>query len=538
MKKFTTFRGLMMTGVVVIAMLLSSCAKTAYKKAIPADAPVVVELDAKNVGLKSNFLSHKEEIADFIESIEPENEMYAKVAKALRKSEEIGIDFMSPMYVFIDATFDNGYFLASVKSKEDVAKKFASFLEGEVEIKESGDVSWIKIDDEYVGVLTATSLLVGSSNDKSVYSSLLEQSGNDCFFSSKAGKYLRKHRGDITAMFNAEAMSNKEKRELRRSFESEVDREFRSFFNDELWDKIFGMQLVMNLKFTSGDISLNLFTNMESEYPDVAKKISKDVLKQVPNKNLVALLSFGIDGEEFYKALDEQLEKLDYNSTEVSLAIGMASEYLKSLNGTAVVSVSGKNWTNNPEFLGLLPMSYDKVKPFLRLMDVDDLPYGISIDGDKQSTSITNISNYSHGDVSSPFDLASHASSCYLYGFVDAEPIVELAQDELNGDNDSDKAQFNRSLRNALDLLNYAELKAEHLDGLSLSVVLTDDSKNSLELLLEHGMKIAKAALEYDKARNERYNSYYNNYNWEDEIEEAVEEIDWDSVLEEGAYEW
>jgi hypothetical protein len=121
---------------------------------------------------------------------------------------------------------------------------------------------------------------------------------------------------------------------------------------------------------------------------------------------------------------------------------------------------------------------------------------------------------------------------------VDAEPIVELAQDELNGDNDSDKAQLNRSLRNALDLLNYAELKAEHLDGLSLSVVLTDDSKNSLELLLEHGLKIAKAGLEYDKARSERYNSYYNDYNWEDEIDEAVEEIDWDSVLEEGAYEW
>lgn len=539
MKKRNTFRGLMMAGVVLIAVLFSSCAKTAYKKAIPADAPVVVELDVKNVGLKSNFLSHKEEIADLVVSIDPEDEMLAKVAKALRNSEEFGLDFMSPMYIFSDAEFDNGYFLASVKSKDEVVKKVSSFTD-EIEIKESGDVSWIKVEGEYVGVLTANSLLLGSSNDKSDYSAFLDQSGKDCFINTDAGKYMSKHTGDITAMFNAEAIPSRMKREIRRSVEREIDRDFREIFNDELWDKFFEMQVVLNMKFTSGDVSLNLFTTMENENKDVAKKISKDALKQVPSKNLVGLLALGIDGEEFYKALDEQLEKLDYNSTEASVVLGMASEYLKAMNGTMVAALSGKNWSKDPEFLGIIPLSYDKVKPFLRLMDVDDLPYGISLDGDKQSTSITNIRNYSHGDVSAPFELASHASSCYLYGYVNAEPLVELANEELR-DNDGDKAKLNRSIRNALDLLNYAELKIEKLDAASLAVVLTDDSKNSLELLLEHGLKIANAAFEYEQARRERYNSYsnyYDSYDWDDEAVDSLEEIDWDALMEEVASEW
>ena len=39
MKKNFSFRGLLLSSLVVLAAMLSSCSKSAYKKAIPADAP-------------------------------------------------------------------------------------------------------------------------------------------------------------------------------------------------------------------------------------------------------------------------------------------------------------------------------------------------------------------------------------------------------------------------------------------------------------------------------------------------------------------
>ena len=73
MKKNFSFRGLLLFALVVLAAMLSSCSKSAYKKTIPADAPIVVELDIKNIGLKSDFLAQKDDIADLILSIDPED---------------------------------------------------------------------------------------------------------------------------------------------------------------------------------------------------------------------------------------------------------------------------------------------------------------------------------------------------------------------------------------------------------------------------------------------------------------------------------
>lgn len=100
MKKNFSFRGLLLSSLVVLAAMLSSCSKSAYKKAIPADAPIVVELDVKNIGLKSDFLAQKDDIADLILSIDPEDADLKKLADMLRNSQDMGLDMLSPFYFF------------------------------------------------------------------------------------------------------------------------------------------------------------------------------------------------------------------------------------------------------------------------------------------------------------------------------------------------------------------------------------------------------------------------------------------------------
>ena len=130
MKKNFSFRGLLLSSLVVLAAMLSSCSKSAYKKAIPADAPIVVELDVKNIGLKSDFLAQKDDIADLILSIDPEDADLKKLADMLRNSQDMGLDMLSPFYFFTPSSMEEGYILASVRDKETVAKKLATISEG------------------------------------------------------------------------------------------------------------------------------------------------------------------------------------------------------------------------------------------------------------------------------------------------------------------------------------------------------------------------------------------------------------------------
>lgn len=192
MNKNFSFRGLLLSSLVVLAAMLSSCSKSAYKKAIPADVPIVLELDVKNIGLKSDFLAQKDDIADLILSIDPEDADLKKLADMLRTPQDMGLDMLSPMYFFTPSSMEEGYILASVRDKETVAKKLATISEA-VELSESGDITWVEEHGRLVAALTQKSLLLGSSNNRNDYRDLLEN--DKSFFSTDAGKFFKEEYG-------------------------------------------------------------------------------------------------------------------------------------------------------------------------------------------------------------------------------------------------------------------------------------------------------------------------------------------------------
>jgi len=526
MKKQFSLKMLMMATVAVSALFLASCAKSGYKNAIPADAPVVMELDVKNVALKADFMTQKNDIADLVESIEPDNRMYRKIAAALRSPEDLGLDFLSPMYVFASSSIDDGFFLASVRNQDDLMAKVQTFS-NDIEFLKDGDISWVLADGRVVGALTKSTLLVGSSNQKAIYRELLELSGSESFFSTDAGKFMKKHSADATVMLNMEALTKQQQRQLRREVESELDRDLRFLSTDELWEKVFETRLALNLDCNAGQIALNLFAdNVDKDGRDVLKKISKDALKQIPARNLVGLVALGINGQECWDRAEEQMGALTGMLGDVADVIETLAT---STNGTAVVSLSGKDIADNPEVICILPTPKTAIKPIITLMG-NDMPRGIFVEGDQKMTALTNMPDYDFENVKSSFDKASNATSCYLYGYVDAKPLVEIAMDELDDNTDRDMLKLNRKVRDFASLADYMELKAEDIDRLQLALMLNDKSKNSLALVVANGIQIGKAYLEYEEARRASYRSYYDASSsaTEQVVEEAVEAYEWD----------
>ena len=521
MKKQFSLKMLMMATVAVSALFLASCAKSGYKNAIPADAPVVMELDVKNVALKADFLTQKNDIADLVESIEPDNRMYRKIAAALRSPEDLGLDFLSPMYVFASSSIDDGFFLASVRNQDDLMAKVQSFS-NDIEFLKDGDISWVLADGRVVGALTKSSLLVGSSNQKAIYRELLDLSGSESFFSTDAGKFMKKHSADATVLLNMEALTKQQQRQIRREVERELDRDLRFLSTDELWEKVFETRLALNLDCKAGQIALNLFAdNVDKDGRDVLKKISKDALKQIPARNLVGLVALGINGQECWNRAEEQMGGLTGMLGDVADVIETLAT---STNGTAVVSLSGKDFADNPEVICILPTPKTAIKPIITLMG-NDMPRGVFVEGNQKMTALTNVADYDFENVKSSFDKASNATSCYLYGYVDAKPLMEIAMDELDDNTDRDMLKLNRKVRDFASLADYMELKSEDIDRLQLALMLTDKSKNSLALVVANGIQISKAYLEYEEARRAsyRYEGYY-----DDVYEEAVEALEWD----------
>jgi hypothetical protein len=115
-------------------------------------------------------------------------------------------------------------------------------------------------------------------------------------------------------------------------------------------------------------------------------------------------------------------------------------------------------------------------------VDIQEL--GVNIDGDDNYTSITNATDYNFAP-SAKFEYASSAKTAYVYAYLDIDPFVDMAFDEMIRYASYAKRKTYEKIEEMLDEADYMELKVEEMAEASLALVLKSDNKNSLELLLE-----------------------------------------------------
>lgn len=521
-------------GVVAYIMYQSGLA---YRNAIPEDAPIVLEIDVRSIFAKSEMESYETKIADLIESVDPENVDLKNITESLTKKENTGISFFYPLYVFSDSSIENVFILASVSDKTDLINTIKS-LDVDVHIYDSSnEISWIEIDDVIVGAITEDALLIGSTDSKSTYEDLLTQEKAQSFFASDAGKFMDKHTEDITLMINYKNIYGQLKRELKREINN-------VYALDEL------PTFVASLEFEAGDIILEYHVDgIDEEVVGVMEdlEITEEVFDHIPTKNLIGFAALPIDGPKALEKSQDELRKLFGSNDDYK----KLKKLLNATSGTAVVAVYNNDSNNEPDVLCIIPTSKSKLKSILE----DELPSYINIDGDDKYTSITNMEGYRYSSVSNSFD--GDINSSYLYGIVYLKQHINKLLDNV-GAYYSEMPDYQNKVIELLELIDSFEIKCDDIDEASLTLKLTNDTKNSLELLLEHSIQIGEAYIEYinemythpvSDYSDYDYNSYdtndydnygndygYNDYDGSDydyddysyEYEDVVEEYDYD----------
>lgn len=526
MKKHYFFNGWLIAGVVIIAMLMNACTTPAYQKAIPADAVAVVELDVKNIGIKSDFIEQKDKIADLIASIEPRDRMFKKFAEIVKKPMNSGLDLSKPVYLFALSTVKDAFGVAAIKDQDEFIKTLTSFSDN-FDVRSSGEISWIYVEDQLLGAVTKNTLLctaTGLTKEKSVYRDLLEQKKKESFWATRDAKMMRRHHGDITAMVNMPALSNKAKRDIR----NDLERELGSQDIEEIWNQLLEARIVANLRFKSGKLEMNLYAGGIDEISTnlLAKKIEPDDLKKIPNHNLTGVIAFGIDGNAFRKTTDQELRpfvrQMSREERDIYNALG---DFIGSMDGTIIGSVGGKDIVHNPKLLGIIPTPKLETRNMIQTIG-EKLPEDVYLEGNSTHTAITNLSNYDFEAVQSPFEKTSNAKSAYLYAYLKAEPVINAVFDDMTRHADRAEMKVYNQIRNLFDLADYAELKAEtgnwlqvllsrthkmmghNTEGenkLSLTLYLNDNSKNALSLITERYIAIGEAIVDYENNRADRY---------------------------------
>ena len=284
-----------------------------------------------------------------------------------------------------------------------------------------------------------------------------------------------------------------------------------NIFNDEHDNIFYSWENYFDSDEKICEFDINFFVNGYDDDDDnlLIKKVSKETLKLIPERNLIALVALGIDGEEYCKAIEKAMEETGAGfSGEEKMIYNMVKQILRKTDGTLAAAVAGKNFDSDPDFLFIMPTPFSEIKPMLDIFG-DEIPKDVYVDGDKKAFSVTNIRTYTYGDAKPSFEKAGNATSSYVYAYVDAEPIVDAYFTERTRRTIPEEARFLNTWRRLADLFDFAQLKVEKRDEATIEFVLNEDSKNSLSLFLEQGIKIGVACVEYDKVRAQRYNYDY-----------------------------
>lgn len=548
MNTHTFSNGGLIAKMVIVAIFMNSCGTPAYKKTIPSDAVAVVELDVKSIGKKADFFEQKEKIADLITSTNPEDRMMRKIADVVNNPMNTGLNMMKPVYFFALPSVEDAFVLASVKDKSAFTNTLTS-ISKDFEVSTSGDISWIMVDEQIYGALTEDALLISVTGlkDRSVYRELLDQNKPQHFFTKSNSELMRRYKGEITAMVNIRSLSKNIKRDIRR----EIENDFGMYDTEDIWNQLFETQLIVNLQCKSGYMALNLFANGLGDLSSnpLVKTIDPDELKQLPNTNIVGVAAMGVEGEVYWKIVHAVMyplvRKMSYEERDAYDAVG---ELVRSIDGTLVGSIGGKDIIRNPEVLCILPTSKSNVKNTINALG-GQLPDDLYLDGNNTHAAVSNMYHYDFGSHISSFDKASNAKASYLYVYAKAEPLVNELFDEIYRGAEREDVKVWNKFRDMCEQVDYAELKVEKkskkllgvltgiyeeiafdADGknkISLTMYMNDASENVLSIILKNGIKIGDAIVDYENYRRERErrNNSYNSPVYEEVDVAYAEEV-------------
>ncbi|MDE6347851.1 MAG: DUF4836 family protein [Bacteroides sp.] len=348
----------------MLMVLISACSspKSEYTNVIPSDASQVIAIRLKPLADKAGTKDkeNKEALQKLTDALKSDMNAatFQQLEVILKDPAQSGVDINAPLYVFSAPSFPYTTMVAKVQNENDLQKLLEIAEKEQISspITEADGYSFAQIGKKALLAFTPGTLMVinytGTSQLEKVKEgipTLLKQNGEACINSTAAFKKMLKQNGDIHMLISPSSLLSAYANPLNYGLSHSID--------------LKELKMLGNLSFEKGKIELkieNLTENAELKalFEKQMKStcpIENTFLKYFP-KSTLALFSIGVNGEEFYNALQENEQfRNDFSITKAAEIKDLFSAFQKDLT----VGLINVTMNSNPSFLAYANVKND-----------------------------------------------------------------------------------------------------------------------------------------------------------------------------------
>ena len=300
----------------VLIVFVSACSKKAaeYTHVIPSDATEVVAINLKSLAEKAgiNDKENKEALKKLTDAMKSgmNAATFQQLEAVIKDPSKSGVDVFAPIYIFSAPSFDYTTVVAKVSNEDDL-KSFLEVTQKEIlnsPVTEGDGYSFVKVNNQTLLAFNATALLTVSYKNAAQFdkikegvANLLKQTEENSINKSGAFKKMQKQSGDVNMFISPSSFLGIYAKQISFGLPKDVD--------------LKELTILGSLSFEKGKIEMQIESYTEN--PALNAMFEKQIKSTCPIENTflkyfpkstVALLSVGVNGEEFYNVLQENDE--------------------------------------------------------------------------------------------------------------------------------------------------------------------------------------------------------------------------------------
>lgn len=264
------------TLVISCALFMTSCSQTEYKRVIPANSPIVAEVDFLQLVVSSNADKYENEIFDLLDKLAQEDRSLRSLVNELKKDEDTGYDPLSPVYFFMDPSLNDFFYVFAITDKK-LFKEFCDDAD-DIMLESEGDDYWIIQEGVLTGIWSGKTILQGSSQNKKLYRALLRQDQEHSFFATKNGKMLKRNSDDIAVALSFRHLDSQIKQEIYEGIEKFFELK-RGKAQEGIIAELLSSESVITLEFAKGQIGIKSYLRVEDDSRNSLEVILRQLLK-------------------------------------------------------------------------------------------------------------------------------------------------------------------------------------------------------------------------------------------------------------------
>nr|WP_244440324.1 DUF4836 family protein [Bacteroides rodentium] len=283
---------------------------------------------------------------------------FPAIGAVLKDPAKSGVDVHAPIYIFNAPSFPYTTMVAKVQNEDDLLKLLEVTEKEQISshVAEADGYSFAQINKQALLAFTPTTLMVvnytGTSQLEKVKEgipALLKQTEENSINSNTAFKKMQKQNGDINMLITPSSLLSAYANPLNYGISKSID--------------LKDLKMLGSLSFEKGKIELKIDNYTENaELKTLFEKQAKSTcpientfLKYFP-KSTLALLSIGINGEEFYNVLQENEQfRNDFSITKAAEVKDLFSAFHNDLT----IGLINVTMNSNPSFLAYASVKND-----------------------------------------------------------------------------------------------------------------------------------------------------------------------------------